>query len=72
MDKKIRGTLLRALQGYRGDDLARAKAAFRRMTPAQMLEEHGESGKTRQQVLDDYQLHDDEAKAAIAWVEAQP
>lgn len=46
---------LRRLVDYTQDDsLERAQAAFRGLTPAQMQEQHGSSGKTRQQILDGY------------------
>jgi hypothetical protein len=32
-------------------------AAFRGLTPAEMQQQHGASGRTRQQILDDYVAH---------------
>ena len=46
--------LRRAMDQYKGDNLERARHAFRGMTPEQMREQHGHSGKTRQQILDGY------------------
>ena len=40
----------RALQQHKGDDLARARAAFGRCTPEQMQEQWGSSGRTRADV----------------------
>ena len=68
MDQNIKSTLLRALSRERGDDLIRAQHAFHNMTPQQMKEEHGCSGKTRQQILDSYQQHTAEVDRAIGWV----
>lgn len=52
-DGKI--TRIRAiLQQDRGDDLERAKSAFRGMSAEQMQEPHGNSGMTRQRILDCY------------------
>jgi hypothetical protein len=59
---------IRALQSMKGDNLYRARAAFRGMTEAQMQEQHGYSGKTRAQVLADYEAHDIKVEAAIAWI----
>ena len=54
----------RAMGAYRGDDLYRARFAFERLTPAEMQQQHGQSGKTRQQILDEYQQQDN------LWMEA--
>jgi len=59
---------LKALQSYMGDDAQRARAAFRGLTTKQMAEQHGQSGKTRQQILDEYLDHESRVKAAIEWV----
>ena len=55
-----------ALKAQKGDDLARAKVAFRGFTEAQMQTEWGQSGRTCQQILDDYQKRADEIDSAIA------
>ena len=62
---------LRALSNFRGDDTARARHAFSRFTPKEMQEQHGQSGKTRAQILAEYEAHDAKVDAAIAWVKAQ-
>jgi hypothetical protein len=49
--------VLAALDRIRGDDYLRAMAAFRGLTPAEMQQQHGASGRTRQQILDDYVAH---------------
>ena len=59
---------IRALQQMRGDNLERATAAFRGMTPAQMSEEYGQSGQTRRAILDEYQKERADIDAAIQWV----
>lgn len=46
---------IRALENLKGDDTYRAKMAFRGMTSAQMDQQYGESGKTRRQILAEYQ-----------------
>ncbi len=64
-------TILRALQQYRGDDLERAKLAFRSYSPWQMTQPYGLSDKTPEQILLGYQEHVDEVEAAIRWVKQQ-
>ena len=59
---------IRALQNMKGDDTYRARAAFRYFSEAQMREQHGMSGKTRAQILAEYEAHDAKVDAAIAWV----
>ncbi len=43
-----------ALGRARGDDLERAECAFRGMTAEELDEQYGQSGRTRQQILDEY------------------
>jgi hypothetical protein len=57
-----------ALECARGDDLYRARSAFRNFTPAQMNEQWGQSGKTCQTILDECRLHEAKINAAIEWV----
>lgn len=63
--------IIAALQLVRGDDLPRARRAFRNCTIEEMMLEYGESGRTRQEILDVYEEHDARVSAAIAWVRAQ-
>ncbi len=65
--KTIKQTILAALQQARGDDTARAKQCFRFCSPAQMQEEFGMSGKTRAEVLAEYEASDREIDTAIEW-----
>jgi len=60
-----------ALTNLRGDDTARARRAFSQFTPKEMQEQHGQSGKTRAQILSEYEAYDAKVDAAIAWVKAQ-
>ena len=62
--------LRRALGQYQGDDLARARAAFRNCTPEQMQQEHGFSGQTRAQILAGYEQHAADCAAALRWLES--
>lgn len=61
---------IQAIEQMMGDDLYRAKAAFSRMSAKEMEKMHGESGKTRQQILDEYQAHTAKCEAAEAWLRA--
>lgn len=63
--------IIRALEGLKGDDTYRAKMAFRGLTPEQMRQQYGESGRTREEIVADYERRDAEVDAAIAWVTAQ-
>lgn len=47
-----------ALKLMKGDDAQRVRNAFRAMTPAQMNEQHGSSGKTRAEILRDYEVRE--------------
>lgn len=69
MNDEIKKTLLAALSTYRGDDVERARAAFRRYTPEQMKEQHGQSGRTRAEILAEYEQHAEKVEAARVWVE---
>jgi|WetSurMetagenome_2_1015567.scaffolds.fasta_scaffold290042_3 hypothetical protein len=50
------------------DNLYRAKASFNGLTKQQMQTQFFNSGKTKQQILDDYQREYDEVVAAIEFV----
>jgi len=50
--------------GNAEDNMHRAKSAFRNMTPAQMREQHGSSGVTRQMLLAEYEEHLHDCKGA--------
>jgi hypothetical protein len=60
--------ILRALENYRGDNLWRARAAFGGMNEWQLKQPYGMSGKTRAEILAEYEEHEREVDAAIAWV----
>jgi len=62
----IQEFVINCIERARGDDLYRAKMAFRDMTPKQMQEQYGESRRTRQEVLDGHHDHYDKCDAAIA------
>lgn len=59
---------IRALKRMKGDDLERARFAFKGFTPQQMQQQHGFSGKTRAEILAQYEEADAGIDAAIRWV----
>ena len=65
---KYQALAIQALNNMMGDDTARARASFRHLTPEQMLEQHGCSGKSRAAILTSYEDHDAKIEAAIIWV----
>lgn len=65
---KYKSIILSALRQTRGDDLERAKIAFRNYSPEEMKEQHGLSGKTRAEVLKEYQDFADAIKETADWV----
>lgn len=62
---------IKALSQMKGDNLARARFAFRNKTPEQMQEEYGLSGQTCAEIVAEYEEYEAKVDAAIAWVEAQ-
>ena len=65
MTTQTRQIIQRALEQHRSDDSVRARAAFAGCTPSQMQEEYGQSGRTRQQLLDGYVEHERAVNAAL-------
>ena len=65
MDPKIKNFIISTLRSRRGDDHIRAARAFHGMTEAQMNMEHGESGRTRKEILTSYLDYVDEIDEAI-------
>jgi len=66
-----RDVCIRALETYRGDNLSRARWAFKGTPPEDMQKEYGQSGQTRAAILAGYEQHDSEVAAAIAWVKSR-
>ena len=62
---------IKALEQMRGDDFYRCSKAFKNYTFEQMNEEHGESGRTRAEILHEYYIHEKNVNEAIEWVKAQ-
>lgn len=59
---------IRALENMRGDNLERAKLAFRNCSPEQMNQDYGESGRTRNEIINGYYEKATEINEAIEWV----
>ena len=59
----------RVLRNAAGDDLERAEAAFMGMTPEQLNQQDGCSGKSRRRVLQDYRAARLKHEAAVALFE---
>jgi hypothetical protein len=58
----------RAIHDRSGDDLERARAAFRNRTPEQMQLKYGQSDRTCQEILDGYVKERALATAAMAHI----
>lgn len=59
---------IRALQGQKGDDTYRARKAFSGLSEEEMNKEHGFSGKTRKEFLEEYTQSDAKIDKAIEWL----
>ncbi len=60
--------VLSVMRNAQGDNLERATNAFRGLSPAQMEEQHGQSGQTRHQILEEYHEQRRLHQAAIDWL----
>ncbi len=58
----------KVLEQYRGDDIYRAKSAFRNLTADQMQRQYGQSGKTCAEILAGYEAHEKKVNDALAWL----
>ena len=56
--------LIRIVDGARGDDLERARRAYKGLTPELMALEYGQSGKTCAEILKGYEDERQEWQAA--------
>jgi hypothetical protein len=59
---------IKALEQMRGDDLHRLRYAFKNCSPKMMKEEYANSGKSRLEILLDYEKRDAEITEAINWI----
>lgn len=62
----IRKAIERQL-GDAQDNLYRARAAFKHMTPDDMAKQHGQSGSTRAEILREYEEWEYDCKSALAY-----
>lgn len=72
MTKHIKRLILSALQDHRGDNLERATARFSGLSPEAMQQQYGQSGETRQAILDGYREHVATVMTAIQEIESLP
>ena len=70
-NKECKEFVMRALNNHRGDDLYRARAAFKNCTMADMDKEYGQSGKTRMQILKEYEAFEEKWLEAQKWLESK-
>ena len=54
------------------DSLERATFAFGGLSPQQMEQQYGASGRTRNEILDGYKVQRERVNAARAWLESIP
>ena len=68
MAADVKTTLLRALSQHRGDDLERARMAFRGLSAEEMGKQYGQPGQTRREILAEYEEHAADVERAGAFV----
>jgi hypothetical protein len=71
MSNEHKTLAMRALENMRGDDLYRARAAFSNLTDAELDLQHGYSGKTRREILAEYEEYEAKINAAIEWMKTK-
>lgn len=67
-EETVKEFVIDCIKQRRGDDLYRAQSAFANCTPTEMNELYGESGQTRQQIIDGHKAHKQKCDAAIETV----
>jgi hypothetical protein len=55
-----------------GDDLYRARNAFKNKTPSEMNLEYGQSGRTCAEILQGYEQDQQEKQSALDWATGAP
>ena len=66
-EERLVRSAVQSMLGNAQDNAARARAAFKNHTPAQMQEQHGESGRTRAEILYVYEEHLLDCEHAMQW-----
>lgn len=64
--ERVRDLIRHAIGGAE-DNAARAASSFKGLDPEQMQEEHGQSGCSRAEVLEDYKIALSELKDSLEW-----
>lgn len=59
-----------ALEYMKGDDFYRIKRAFEIYSPEEMKKQHGASGQTREEILKEYESHEQRCIDAINWIKS--
>lgn len=67
---KHKDYILRSLESYKGDDAQRAILFFSKYSEDEMQEQHGLSGKTREEVLQDYLDQEKRGREAIEYIKS--
>lgn len=63
-------TAIAIIKASFGDNLERAEFAFRNFTLGEMQQQYGESGQTRQKILDGYRKDREARITAFKWAES--
>lgn len=69
MSEIIKEYVLQTLQNCRGDDLYRARSAFKNWPEEAMNRPYGQSDRTPKQILEAYEKAENKLNEAIKWVE---
>ena len=67
-EKEIKETIINALGNEKGDDLIRAKIAFRSYSTEQMQKIYGQSGQTPAEINEGYEKREARVQQAIDWM----
>ncbi len=68
---RIKSFVIQCIERARGDNLYRAQMAFKGLSATEMQKQYGESGRTRQAIIDGHRDHHDMCDAAIEEVRAE-
>lgn len=70
-DEEKKAYALNSVEYRKGDDLQRARAAFRGFDATAMDRQYGQSGKTPRQILAEYEAHNAEVDEVLAWLKGK-